>query len=327
MTTIRPFETTDKDYKAFALLQQAVWPEYPDTVDEWKHRDESRDPKYLFRRFVAERGGEMVASGLHCEPWWSMRPGKYWISIDVHPDHRRLGIASALYDYLLGLVTGHDPLMIISRTREDQTDALCFLDSRGFKQVMRFPVSYLDVPSFDPKPFADKVARVEALGIEIRPLAELTGEYPDWKRKLWDLDWELLQDVPVREPPTRQSFEIYEAQELGDPGFTLDGQIIALDAGRWVGKSGLWTAEGDPKKLTTGLTGVVRSHRRKGLATAMKVRSIAFARHYGARLIKTANEENNPMYKLNMQLGFEPQPAWLDFEKTIGEETEKGGRE
>jgi len=326
MLTIRPFEASERDYRAYALLQQAIWPENPNTVDEWKHRDETRDPRYLFRRFVAERGGEMVASGLYCETWWSMRPGKYWVNIDVHPDHRRRGGGSILYDYLLGLVAGHDPLMIISRTREDQMDALGFLDRRGFKQVMRFPVSYLNVPSFDPKPFADRVARVEALGIEIRPLAELTGEDPDWKRKLWDLDWEIWQDVPTREPLTRQSFEIYEEQKLGDPGFTAAGQFIALDAGRWVGKSALWKSEGDPKKLITGLTGVVRGHRRKGLATAMKVRSIAFARRLGARLIKTDNEENNPMYELNLQLGFEPQPAWLAYEKAIGEEMDRGDR-
>ncbi len=212
----------------------------------------------------------------------------------------------------------YKPQMIISRTREDQMDALVFLDKREFKQVMRHPVSYLDVLKFDPKPFAGKLASVEALGIEIRPLAELTEEFPDWKRRLWDLDWEIYQDAPLREPRTRQPFEIYEQQTMADPGFLLEGQFIATDGGRWVGKSGLWKAGCDPTKLITGLTGVVRSHRCQGVATAIKVRSIAFARHCGAVLIKTGNEEHNPMFKLNLQLGFEPQPAWLDFEKKTG---------
>jgi hypothetical protein len=36
-------------------------------------------------------------------------------------------------------------------------------------------------------------------------------------------------------------------------------------------------------------------------------------------LIETYNEENNPMYALNLALGFKPQPAWLEFEKRLKE--------
>ena len=66
-----------------------------------------------------------------------------------------------------------------------------------------------------------------------------------------------------------------------------------------------------------GLTGVLRSHRRRGIATAVKLPTIDFARSVGARYISTDNEENNPMYQLNLKLGFRPMPAWLDFEKHL----------
>ena len=69
MVTIRPFETTDADYEAFAVLQRSVWPELPCTVDEWKYNDRARDSKYLFRRFVAERNGAIVASGSTANPF------------------------------------------------------------------------------------------------------------------------------------------------------------------------------------------------------------------------------------------------------------------
>jgi hypothetical protein len=36
-------------------------------------------------------------------------------------------------------------------------------------------------------------------------------------------------------------------------------------------------------------------------------------------IIETDNEENNPMYQLNLQLGFAPQPAELDFHKDMME--------
>ncbi|MCD4691179.1 GNAT family N-acetyltransferase, partial [bacterium] len=88
---------------------------------------------------------------------------------------------------------------------------------------------------------------------------------------------------------------------------------------------GFWIALADPTKLHTGLTGTVRSHRRRGIATALKVAAIDLAKKRGVATIETDNEENNPMYALNVELGFEPQPAWLDFTKRLrGTEAAEG---
>ena len=63
-------------------------------------------------------------------------------------------------------------------------------------------------------------------------------------------------------------------------------------------------------------TGVRLAWRRKGIATAIKLKSIAQARAMGCALMKTSNEENNPMYGINLGLGFESAPAWVEYEKT-----------
>ena len=73
----------------------------------------------------------------------------------------------------------------------------------------------------------------------------------------------------------------------------------------------------DSSKIQTGLTGVLRSHRRRGIALALKLQAIAYAKTEGIKTIETDNEENNHMYQINMQLGFEPKPAFLDFEKSL----------
>jgi RimJ/RimL family protein N-acetyltransferase len=219
----------------------------------------------------------------------------------------------------MNVLASCDPVVITADTREDRIHGVRFLTQRGFKQIMRAPVSHLEVMSFDHARFAGHAARMAELGIKIVSLAELSADDTDWKRRYWDLDWELLQDVPTTDPLMRQSFESFEERKLGAPGFDPHAHFFALDGICWIGMSALWTSQAEPDKLYTGLTGVVRSHRRKGIVTAMKLRAIDFAQRHGARLIETDNEENNPMYALNLALGFTPQPAWLQFEKRLKE--------
>jgi GNAT superfamily N-acetyltransferase len=70
--------------------------------------------------------------------------------------------------------------------------------------------------------------------------------------------------------------------------------------------------------LRTGLTGVRRAYRRRGLALALKVRSLAFAKEQGYRRVITENESNNRgMLHINEELGFVKNPAWIHYVKTF----------
>lgn len=75
--------------------------------------------------------------------------------------------------------------------------------------------------------------------------------------------------------------------------------------------------------LDTGLTGVRRAWRRKGIALALKLRAIAYARSVGAPVIRTENATTNQaMLAINEALGFAKQPAWITFVKKITDEEE-----
>ena len=75
----------------------------------------------------------------------------------------------------------------------------------------------------------------------------------------------------------------------------------------------------DPTRLKTGFTGTIRSYRRRGIATLLKVHAIQYAQQIGAQLIRTGNEEHNPMYALNQRLGFKDLTTDLAFEKQFVE--------
>ena len=61
--------------------------------------------------------------------------------------------------------------------------------------------------------------------------------------------------------------------------------------------------------------GVLKDFRRKGIATALKIKAIEKLIEKGVTEIRTDNEENNPMYKINVSLGFEPVPFSLEYMK------------
>ena len=320
---IRPFSYEDADFAGAVAISNTIEPESPTSVTAWKHSDRNRQEKYLFRRFVAERAAanghaaRMLATGACGHTFWSFDPDKYFITVQVHPEAQNQGIGSALYDFLLDELRPRKPTKLVSFTRENREVAIRFLQQRGFKQVMRIPVSRLESSTFDAGRFAQKLERVADSGIAIKTLQELSADDADWRRKVYELEWECVQDVPSTDPLTKQPFEQFEKRTLGNPSLLPDAWLVAVDGDHYVGLSVLWKNLATDRLLETGLTGVVRSHRRQGIATAMKVRAIQYAQAHGGAAIETDNEENNPMFQLNLQLGFEPQPAYLDFEQKV----------
>lgn len=303
----------DQNYQQLVEVYNAVWPDQKNTADQWKYADDNRKPEHFLKRYVAFVDGRMVAWGTAGQHAWSYQEGKYGFYGGVHPDYRARGIGSALYDQLCAAVMPLKPVKLVAETREDQPDGRRFLEKRGFERAMRYPISEVDVGAFDFGRFQPKVDAALANGIAIKPLSILKQEDPDWKQKVYDLEWALLEDVPSPDPLTPTGIDHYERNVFQNPEFMPDAYYVALDNGNYVGMSNLWRDTANPKRLNTGLTGVKRSHRRRGIATALKVHGIRFAQAYGATSVETGNEENNPMYQLNLQLGYKPKPAWMDF--------------
>lgn len=313
--TIRPFAPTDADYQAIAAIDALVLPEYPETPAELRWNDEQRDPKIRWQRFVGQENGIVVGYAGFSQSSGAFHPRKFNVSVSVRPDRQGRGVGSTLYDHVLLALAPFDPISLRSDAREDQVRGRRFLAARGFVEEMREQESRLDLSGFVPARFDGDVARAEANGIALRTCAQLAGE-PDRDQKLYELDWEIHQDVPHTDALTRIPFDVWR-RRFDSPNFLLDGNLIAVDTatGAYVGLSVVWAGQASAD-LYTGLTGVVRSHRKKGIATALKARALAYAKARGGRAVFTWNEQNNTgMLGINFRLGFEKQPAWLFFVK------------
>jgi len=95
-----------------------------------------------------------------------------------------------------------------------------------------------------------------------------------------------------------------------------------VDGDEYVGVSYLWGSQATDEILYTGFTGVRRSYRHRGIATALKVMAIRYAQSRKTNsgrpvVIRTNNEETNPMFQINLMLGFQELPAWLAYVKHL----------
>ncbi len=316
--TIRPFNPIQEEYEILVDLHNAYWPDRPDVARDWQMADERLNPKYLFQRYVFEQDGNIVAFGQASESPWAYVEGQYHLEFHVHPAYLGQGIKQRLYDHINQLLQQRTPKPIIyaAYTREDKEELVAFLKSLGFVIVQREAVSEIDLEGFDPSPFASHVERAQNNGIVIYTLAELMKSCSDWRQRNYDLFMAIINEIPVPDAPTPQPIdEFYRVYD--HPNYIPDGWFIALDGDEWVGNSSMWKVSGQDDRLDVNVTGVLPSHRRKGIATALKLKTFEYAQRHGVRYIKTGNEENNPMYALNLMLGFKPKPGWLTFRKEL----------
>ncbi len=316
--TIRTFQ--DEDYAPAIALSNLVYPDYPWSESEWRHWDEQYDGQrvQLVRLVAEDPEGKMVGvAEWHHNPQ-SYDPQKLTIDVMVHPEHQGHGIGSRLYAALEAGMAPLEPVLLWANARETHTSGVRFLERRGFEEKRRAWESRLPVAGFDPAPFVEKAARaVEDL--EVTTVAADREKDPEWIQKLYDLDLEVGEDVPRVDVYTPLPLEEHMKRMLENPTWLPDAHFLAKDAGGgYVAESNMFRSDELPDILYQGITGTRRTHRGRGVALALKLRTVEYARQRGTREIRTWNDTlNAPMLHINVKMGFVRQPAWISFEKQV----------
>jgi len=316
---IRPFDpSSDADYEAIVAILNTANPEYPTTAADQKEWDAKREARVNFGRWIALVDGRPVGVASHDQMPWQYHPRRYYLDLMVLPEYQGQGIGRALYEHVLAAIEPSEPLSVKTMVREDWERAVRFYTDRGFREILRAHESRLYLASFDMAKFATDIHRPVEHGIVLKSLADLWGD-PDLSRKLHALDTELLADLPAAEPITPLTPEQFDKMVMHSSNLLKEAYAVAVDekTGEFVGVNALWKRKAD-NDLDNGLTGVRRAYRRKGIALALKLKNIAWAKSHGYRAIRTDNEVNNVgMLSINERLGFQRVPPWLEISKTL----------
>lgn len=290
--TIRPL-LNDADWQEAMAIRSTLHPEFPFTAEEYKAEDALFEDKIHLRRLICD-GSETVGMVLFVEAFFYTEPNGFMSRVIARPD--RLDVFSFGFEQIGRWAEEHSAALVHCGVEDRYPDIVALAQRFGFETKQAQKVSRLNVKDF---------ARQNGpLDFEIVSLSELKKlRSATWLHDFWRLEMDLLRDVPMTGEFKEDPIDKFE-QFISMPGVDHDGIFLALVNGSLAGVSGLAASLSDPKIGITGLTGVRREHRRKGIAQALKTVSINWGKAKGIEFVMTDNEERNPMFLLNEQLGF-----------------------
>jgi mycothiol synthase len=313
---IRPFHPDD--YAALAEIGAAIETERDRTADWFRQRDATWNPTFSRVRLVAVRDGAVAGWGDIGHTWWSFHPRKFLLRLNVHPAEQGRGVGSVLYSRLCEHAESRwDPRRIGAETRENRPHSRSFLEHRGFQMEHRRWESRLDVADARVGRRDDAEARLARYAIAISTVAdERKRRGEGFVRDLFELEQRASRDEPAYDPDGAMQFDQFVANELDPATLIEDGSFLAVHEGKLVGVSRLLRDVATPQRLHVGFTGVDPGYRGQGIAVALKLRTVEYARRHGFEEIRTQNDATNAaMLHINEVLGFKREPAWLSYAK------------
>ncbi|HEV2902128.1 MAG TPA: GNAT family N-acetyltransferase [Gaiellaceae bacterium] len=275
---------TDADLAAWCGVWNAITPREPNTVEVVRRRLE-RQPERLY--LLAEEDGEVVGTGF-AGP--SQSPERTALDVRVLPGHRRRGIGSELLDRLVEHASGLGPERVSGMLFEDDPESIAWARKRGFEESGRQVELSRELGAAEEEPTAPP-------GIELAELHDrhLQGAYAVWV--------EATPDIPVSPPIRPPSYDEWLEEEVSGPV-----TFVALDSDRVVGAAALLSRIDGLAEH--GLTAVLRSHRGRGIGTALKQAQIHWGAANGYRELTTwTQDRNEAMQAVNVKLGYQPRPA------------------
>ena len=309
-TTFRP--ATHGDAQFAAATASAVEPLHPqmsgELLDRWINTEKSSKVK----RFIVQEAG--VDRG-----WISLvQPGDVgglatYLNLMVPPAHKHLFPDVLEFGEAQAREMGAS--VLICSAYEDNHAAVERLRSDGWEQERRERFWRLDLATNAKRIRSLRTASQQKLtnsGVAITTVADLGGE--PFLRRLLPVMHEAVADIPKSVEYIPEPYEEWVVW-MQPPAVLPERIWVAAVGVEPVGYSYLAYRQ---SVVETGFTGVLRSHRGKGLARALKLETLAQAIDLGVPTVDTDNDsENAPILHINEELGYDELPGKLEFHRKL----------
>lgn len=284
--------TTDDAEHASELLR-AVYEGGLFTSAHVRYRMETADPDERAAWWKVEDGRRIVAWATAALATLSAEPGAAFASVSVHPEARRSGLGTALWDTVSAHLheIGARKASIASCDDDPSTG---FARKRGLRHTTTDTLLVVDPGRIESEP--------APADVEIRPLSA----FLDDPKPVYRCESETTQDEPGPFDFTAMTLERWRTHVWDHPDVDRDLSLAALVDGEVVGTTFLCTDPQTKRGLNAG-TGVLRAFRGRGLGLLLKRQSLSRAAAAGIAQVATHNDDTNtPMLAINRRLGYRP---------------------
>ena len=314
--TISPLRAKEYDWVNALLNQEKPFPHLSDAFTPLLSQTPDGLPKALWSITVA---GEWVGCAGYVLAETDRRLA--WIGLLITPAYRRQGIGQQVYAALLAALQQRNVQRLSTKVYTHQVGGLAFLARRGFCET---GVSYqhqLHVATAPRTEWGDPDALVAAQGLHFTTLNRLPQAglaarlLPLWNRTRPDQP----QDWPYA-PYSLRRFE----QEMVEPdALALEHSYALVTANQQIVGVTLNTLapviQAGGQCLFTVYSAVDPDYRRRGLATALKVKLIAHAQAHNISFLAAENDaRNSAMCRINQRLGYRRLADLSTYSKTVG---------
>ena len=321
MTEIKKFTETDFEFQQVARIFNLVSHDDKEHVDDMKEGWAVRDKSLQRDRYLLYND-DTVLGFLGYAQGRNENHQNCYFNIYLDPEYNGNGYRKLLYDRMLQDTETFDCNRLYADIYEhpNYEQFKKFLLENKFYVGLKIREYSLDLESVDLTKYSSLLKKIDSKGIKFYDGKNEMKDFPHHYKKLEELGWKFGKDFPMPEGiiHTRQPFKQFmKFQKLfEDKRYGIE--IVAADGDKYVGSTDIHVLpKSDPHKAWTGSLGVLREYRRRGIATALKVKAFEKLKEKRVKQVRTDNEENNPMYKINVALGFTPEPYCYDYQKEI----------
>ena len=321
MISIKNFTATDYEFKELARIDNLVNHDsiaHPDEdKNEWNIRDKSiiRDRLLLYK-------DNILIGVMYYSQGRDENNKIIFFTLNLDPNYNNNGYRKLLYNKMLERVKilNCNKVHTSIYDHPNYGEIKKLINREKFKLVQTNREYSCDIRKVDTKKYYPLIKQLELEGIKFYDSKEEMLDWPNHYKKLEELIWSYDQDIPIPNgikhirTPFKQWMKL--RTDFYKNSYGID--LVAVQNKKYVGSTDIFVfSKSDPFKGWTDGLGVLKKFRRKGIATALKIKAIEVLLKKGVTEVRTDNEENNPMYKINVALGFKPVPFSLDYTKVI----------